>query len=95
MRDRQSLSALDSGSTHAVKQAAPGNATTVASADALDVSVKTVLEVIGLADLDEEIGVSSQWETCTCEGSFCNAATKKGTFAITTLWSLFILIRLF
>ena len=92
--DRQSLSTLGSGSTHAVKQAPPGNAT-VASDAALDVSVKTVLEVIGLADLDEEIGVSSQWETCTCEGSFCNAATKKGTFAITTLWSLFILIRLF
>ena len=90
MRDRQSLSTLGSGSTHADQQAPPGNAT-VAS-DALDVSVKTVLEVIGLADLDEEIGVSSQWETCTCEGSFCNAATKRAT---STLWSLFILIRLF
>ena len=90
MRDRQSLSSLGSGSTHAVKQA-PGNAT-VASDAGLDVSVKTVLEVIGLADLDEEVGVSSQWETCTCEGSFCNAATKRAT---STLWSLFILIRLF
>ena len=90
MRHRQSLSSLGSGSTHAVKQA-PGNAT-VASNAALDVSVKTVLEVIGLADLDEEIGVSSQWETCTCEGSFCNAATKRAT---STLWSIFILIRLF
>ena len=89
--DRQSLSTLGSGSTHAVKQAPPGNAT-VASDAALDVSVKTVLEVIGLADLDEEIGVSSQWETCTCEGSFCNAATKRAT---STLWSIFILIRLF
>ena len=88
--DRQSLSTLGSGSTHAVQQA-PGNAT-VAASDALGVSVKTVLEVIGLADLDEEVGVSSQWETCTCEGSFCNAATKRAT---STLWSLFILIRLF
>ena len=90
MRDRQSLSTLGSGSTHAVKQA-PGNATVASDARALDVSVKTVLEVIGLADLDEELGVSSQWETCTCEGSFCNAATKK---AATTLWSLFIFICL-
>ena len=75
------------GSIDAVQQA-PGNAS---ASDALGVSVKTVLEVIGLADLDEELGVSSQWETCSCEGSFCNAATKR---TATTLWSLFIFICL-
>ena len=47
--------------------------------DSLDISVKTVLEVIGLADLDDELSVSSQLETCTCEGSYCNGApTEKG-----------------
>ena len=30
--------------------------------DSLDISVKTVLEVIGLADLDDELSVSSQLE---------------------------------
>ena len=64
-----------------------GNAT-----DSLDVSVKTVLEVIGRADLDDELSVSSQLEICTCEGGYCNGATekieKKATFALTALCSL-------
>ena len=69
-----------------------GNAT-----DSLDVSVKTVLEVIGRADLDEELSVSSQMEICTCEGGYCNGAIKiekMAIFAVTALCSLLILIVL-
>ena len=64
--------------------------------DSLDVSVKTVLEVIGLADLNDELSVSSQLETCTCEGGYCNGATGKSrkkmeSFALTLCLMSFLM----
>jgi hypothetical protein len=57
----------------------PDNST-VTVTDSIDLTVQTLLEVLGMSDefssSDENIKVAHQKETCVCDGHFCNRATK-------------------